>query len=94
MTALDVDGRREWTLLQPETVPAGTTLYTQITAVRPDDQAEPEAFGSMTASLTVTACGEEHALRVTVEALEAPITVGSESVYEPGQLRVRLEPGG
>ena len=94
VTALDVDGRREWTLLQPETVPAGATLYTQITAVRPDDQAEPEAFGSMTASLTVTACGEEHALRVTVEALEPPVTVGSESVYEPGQLRVRLEPGG
>lgn len=94
VTALDVDGRTDWTLLQPETVPAGTTLYTQITAARADDQPEPETFGSMTAWLTVTACGEEHALRVTVEALEPPLNLGGESVHEPGQLRVRVEPDG
>ena len=93
VSALEVDGRREWILLQPETVPAGTTLYTEIAAVRTDDQAEPEAFGSMTAWLTVTAGGAEHALRVAVEALEPPVALDRESIHEPGQLRVTAEPG-
>ena len=94
VTALDVDDRTDWTLLQPETVAPGTTLYTQITAVRADDQPEPEDFGSMTAWLIVTVDGAEHALRVTVEALEPPVTVSSESVHEPGQLRVTVMPDG
>ena len=62
--------------------------------MRTDDQAEPEAFGSMTAWLIVTVDGAEHALRVTVEALEPPVTVSSESVHEPGQLRVTVMPDG
>ena len=90
--AVDVDGRTDWTLLDPETAAAGITLYTSITAVRTDDQPEPETFGRMTALLTVTAGGEEHALRLIVETLEPPFAAGHESIYEPGQLRVSVEP--
>ena len=93
VTALDVDGRTDWTLLQPETAAAGTILYTQLAAVRQDDQPEPEAFGNLTAWLTVSVGEEKHILRLAVEAPEPPFAAGSESVYEPDQLRVTVEPG-